>query len=174
MTTSSNPADPFNSRDIAVEIRSGGWTDEIGDAEALVLRAANRGLDMAPEADGACELAIVLADDGFVRELNRDYRGMDKPTNVLSFACEDDPGDVVAPGAPRMLGDIIVAFETSRREAAEQGLSFSDHLSHLIVHGILHLVGYDHETDDQAAEMERREVEILSRLGIDDPYRDEV
>ncbi len=171
---SSNPADRSELRDIAIDVRSDQWTEVVGDVQEVALRAVHGGLDAAMGPEGPSEVAIVLADDAFVRDLNRDYRGIDQPTNVLSFANDDEPNAPVMAGAPRMWGDVIVAFETTDREAEEQGLSLSDHLSHLIVHGILHLVGYDHETDDQAAEMERLEVEILARMGIDDPYRGEV
>ena len=105
------------------------------------------------------ELSVVLADDAFVQNLNRDYRDKDKPTNVLSFP-QDTP----------MLGDVVLAYETVKREAEEQDKGFEDHLAHLLVHGVLHLLGYDHEDDKQAEEMEALEVEILSRLSIKNPY----
>ncbi len=106
------------------------------------------------------DLAIVLADDEFIQELNKHYRGKDKPTNVLSFPNEDEP-----------FGDVVLAFETIEREAAGQGKSFRDHAAHLIVHGILHLMGHDHEDEAQAEKMERKEVSILKRLGIENPYK---
>ncbi len=114
------------------------------------------------------ELAIVLADDSAIRALNREWRGMDKPTNVLSF-----PFPAAGPGhedeAPH-LGDIVIAYETTAREAAAEGKPFADHLAHLTIHGFLHLLGYDHETDRDADAMERLESSILSRLGVPDPY----
>lgn len=105
------------------------------------------------------ELSVVLADDGFVQNLNRDYRDKDKPTNVLSFP-QDSP----------MLGDVVLAYETVKREAEEQDKAFEDHVAHLLVHGVLHLLGYDHENDEDAEEMEALEVEILNGLVIANPY----
>ena len=109
------------------------------------------------------EIGIRLAGDAEVRSLNRQYRGMDKPTNVLSF-----PASAAVPDAP--LGDIILALETARREAQELGISLADHAAHLVVHGVLHLVGHDHETDAEADAMESEERRILKAVGIADPY----
>ena len=111
----------------------------------------------------------MLTDDAGIRTLNHDWRGIDKPTNVLSFPAVALPG---SGGQPRALGDIAIAYETTRREADSENKRFSDHLSHLAVHGFLHLIGYDHENEDDAEAMEALEVEILARLGIPDPYRD--
>jgi len=105
------------------------------------------------------ELSIVLADDAFVRELNKSFRGKDKPTNVLSFPNDEEP-----------LGDVILAYDTVAREAEEQKKSFKHHAAHLIVHGILHLQGHDHEEEEAAEKMERKEARILRGLGIADPY----
>ncbi len=118
------------------------------------------------------ELGITLADDATVHDLNREHRDQDKPTNVLSFPLIDDFDDAEpeAPGVPLMLGDVILAFETVAREAAGQGKSLADHAVHLVVHGLLHLLGHDHRDDDEAEAMERLETGILSRLGIADPY----
>jgi probable rRNA maturation factor len=110
------------------------------------------------------ELAIVLTDDSAIRKLNRTWRRKDEPTNVLAF-----PTDSQA-GPPRLLGDIVIAYETLAREAKGERKRFDHHLAHLAVHGFLHLCGYDHETDRQAATMERLETAILARLGIPDPY----
>ena len=110
---------------------------------------------------------MVLSDDSAVRALNRDHRGKDAPTNVLSF-----PPALVPPAGARPLGDVILAYETVRREALEQGKAAADHLRHLVVHGVLHLSGYDHETEAEAEEMEQLEREILAGLGIADPYAD--
>lgn len=112
------------------------------------------------------ELAIVLTDDSRIRELNRVWRGVDKPTNVLSFPAKTDGGDV----AVTLLGDIVIAFETMDREAENYGMPFLHHLAHLAVHGFLHLQGYDHEADNEAELMERTERAILARLDIADPY----
>lgn len=145
------------------------WTEALPGIEGLVNRAvaaawqAGDGADAAPE---GAEIAIVLADDALVQGLNRDYRGQDKPTNVLSFSA-DDPG---APGRPRMMGDVVLALETIRREAGEQGKTLADHLGHLTIHGVLHLLGHDHETEAEAEAMETLETAILAGLGIADPY----
>lgn len=110
------------------------------------------------------EVTVVLANDAEVRELNRDYRAKDKPTNVLSFPDGQTHGGVTS------LGDIILAFETIEREAAEQGKRLTHHAQHLVVHGVLHLLGYDHELEGEAEAMEAREVSILSGLSIANPY----
>jgi probable rRNA maturation factor len=121
------------------------------------------------------ELAIVLTDDAAMRRLNRNWRGVDAPTNVLSFAIKN-PGD--APDerlgsrlVGNHLGDIVLAYETVKREAHREGKSFDHHLAHLVVHGFLHLLGYDHGTDVQARRMETTERSILRDLAVPDPYR---
>ena len=114
-----------------------------------------------PERRG--EIALLLDDDAALQALNAQWRGKDKPTNVLSFP---------APPGP-MLGDIAVSRDTLAREAAEQGKTFRDHALHMIVHGLLHLHGFDHETDDEAGAMEALETQILATLGVDDPYASE-
>ena len=124
------------------------------------------------------EAAVVaFGDDAAVRVLNARYRGKDAPTNVLSFPAA---GPVIEPdigpdaeGETRSLGDIVLARETVMREAGEQAVDFSHHVTHLIVHGVLHLLGYDHGVDAEAEEMEALEIEILSELGIDNPYTEE-
>jgi probable rRNA maturation factor len=116
---------------------------------------------------GTGELAVVLTSDLEMRGLNNRWRGKDAATNVLSF-----PGRNVAPaGMPLgLLGDIVIAYETCAREAREQQVSFSDHLAHLVVHGFLHLIGYDHVAPDEAHRMEALEATILARLDIANPY----
>jgi probable rRNA maturation factor len=159
------------SLDIAVITRDPSWCEVEPQAEALARRAAQAALLRAggPAADGAAlEAAVVLADDAMVRGLNRTYRGEDRPTNVLSFGNLDDSP---AAGRPRLLGDVILARQTVGREAAEQRKSLADHLTHLVVHGVLHLLGYDHESEPQAEEMESLEIAILAELGVSDPYR---
>jgi probable rRNA maturation factor len=157
--------------DVAVECPA--WADAVAEVEALVVRVAEAALAHS-DCDlgtGPVEVSLVLADDATVQGLNRDWRGKDKPTNVLSFAALDDEDAPQVEGAPLLLGDVILAFETCRAEAEEQGKPLPDHLSHLVVHGVLHLLGYDHEQDEaEAEEMERLEAAILARFGIADPY----
>ncbi|WP_454815685.1 rRNA maturation RNase YbeY [Labrys neptuniae] len=153
---------------IEIAIESDLWQDP--DAiEALITRAVVKSLDVAElaHAPGA-ELSIVLTDDASIRAINAEWRGKDKPTNVLSFP--QAVGDAIET-AP-MLGDIIFAHETIAREAEETSTSFADHLSHLTVHGLLHLFGHDHLTDAEAEVMEALEVRILAELGIANPYAD--
>jgi probable rRNA maturation factor len=145
------------------------WQDA-PDAEAVIQRAIATAAAAADADVGDAELAIMLTDDSGIRTLNSNWRGINKPTNVLSFPAlqpetPQKPGD-----APRMLGDIAIAYQTMRREADDEGKPFDHHLSHLAVHGFLHLIGYDHETDDDAEAMEHLETEILAQLGIPDPY----
>ena len=113
------------------------------------------------------EVSIVLTDDSVIRSLNRDWRGIDKPTNVLSFPAS---GATTGEGT-HLLGDIVIAFETLERECADESRDFLHHLAHLVVHGFLHLNGYDHETDRQAEEMEGLESRIMTDLNLPDPYR---
>jgi probable rRNA maturation factor len=127
-----------------------------------------------PAAIGAreVEVSVVLSDDMSVQILNNDYRGKNKPTNVLSFAALDDEDDAASdvPDMPCALGDIVIAYETVASEAASMDVSFLDHYTHLLIHGTLHLMGYDHEQEDEANTMESLEILLLSRLGIENPY----
>jgi probable rRNA maturation factor len=146
----------------------GDWAG-IADLDAVARGAVEAAFAVAPAAPRSpVELSLLLTDDSGVQELNRAWRGLDKPTNVLSF-----PGSgLPAPDGARHLGDIALAFETIAREAEAEGKSLSDHLAHLIVHGTLHLVGHDHEGDEEAEAMEALETEALASLGIADPYRE--
>jgi probable rRNA maturation factor len=112
------------------------------------------------------EISVQLADDAQIRALNAQWRGVDKPTNVLSFPAAPNGKIAVAP----LLGDIVLSFETAEREAAEEGKSLADHCVHLVVHGFLHLLGFDHERAAEADRMEALETDILAKLGIADPY----
>jgi probable rRNA maturation factor len=132
--------------------------------EAIDLPATLRGTDL--------EVSVNLSDDKGVQELNRDYRGKDKPTNVLSFE-QYDPDMPSLPGEAIMLGDIVLAYETIEREAKEQEKSFADHFTHLLVHGTLHLLGYDHIDDEEAEEMEALEIKILAGFHIENPYKND-
>lgn len=162
--------------EVAVGIESGLWQD-LPEAEAVVARAAEAAWERADHpplpAGRVAEISVALADDALVHRLNRDYRGKDKPTNVLSFPLLDEEGGMQeGDGAPILLGDVILAHETVAREAREQGKTFEEHVVHLVVHGVLHLLGYDHETDEDAVRMERLETRILDGLGMADPYAD--
>jgi len=110
------------------------------------------------------EVSILLSDDSSVRELNRQWRGLDKPTNVLSFPAPESPA------AAGLLGDIVIAYETLRKECEDEDCEFLHHLAHLAVHGFLHLVGYDHQTDAQADAMEGLESRIMISLNMPDPW----
>jgi probable rRNA maturation factor len=146
------------------------------DWEALATRAASALAQVAPElANPRLSVSLVFADDAEVRELNAEWRGKDKPTNVLSFPMLSRAELLaLAPeGPPELLGDIALALETCAREAAEKGISLEHHAAHLIVHGLLHLAGYDHETSpEDAAAMEALEIKALALMGIADPYGD--
>jgi probable rRNA maturation factor len=142
--------------DIRIDIVDPRWRRRLPKAEALVRASARAALDGA--ARGAVTFA--LADDAFLRRLNRDFRGKDKPTNVLSF-----------PAGGEELGDVALALETCAREAKAQRKDLAAHVRHLVVHGALHLLGYDHEADSDAFAMEALERRVLRRLGVADPYR---
>jgi probable rRNA maturation factor len=124
------------------------------------------------ESDRAVELSVTLTSDEHVRELNAKWRNRDKPTNVLSFPMADelDLGRANVSGMELLLGDIVLAHGVCESEAAEKGVPLEQHATHLMVHGTLHLLGYDHHKDSEAADMEAREVRALERLGIANPY----
>jgi probable rRNA maturation factor len=149
------------------------WRTE-PDAEAVIHRAIEAAAEIADADVADAELAIMLTDDAGIRTLNANWRKIDKPTNVLSFPALQPEGDGSDDDAPRMLGDIAIAYETTRREADEEQKPFDHHLSHLAVHGFLHLIGYDHENDADAEDMENLERETLKQLGIPDPYADRI
>jgi probable rRNA maturation factor len=151
--------------DIDVAVQAGNWPDE-AELHRLVEAAATSAF-AETGATGRSELSIVFSDDAHVRELNASWRGKDNPTNVLSF-----PAFPVARGGPLppMLGDIVLAAETVSREAALENKPLQDHIVHLVIHGLLHLLGYDHEVDAEAEEMESIERAALARLAIPDPY----
>lgn len=161
--------------DISIEVcvRSDSWLIACPDAETLAAGAARAALASVIGLGVARPLVldVTLTDDAEQRRLNRTYRGKDAPTNVLSFPIAD-PAAPPPAGAPILLGDVVLAFETVAREAAEQQKPLPDHLRHLVVHGVLHLLGFDHGSDADAAAMEAREVEILKGLGVPAPYPD--
>lgn len=145
---------------IDIEIEAAAWTDAQPDAEALTRRAAEAVLTFEHLADRG--LVVLLTDDLAVQALNAQFRHQDKPTNVLSFPAPPNP--------EQHLGDVALAYGTCAREAAEQGKPLAAHLQHLVAHGVLHLLGYDHMTDAEASEMEELERVILAGLGVSDPY----
>src|SRR5882724_1878011 len=147
------------------------WQSE-PDAESVIHRAIAIAAEIVDAGLGEAELAVMLTDDAGIRTLNSNWRGIDKPTNVLSFPALPPTGPSGPDDAPRMLGDIAIAYETTRKEADDEQKPFDHHLSHLAVHGFLHLIGYDHEKDDDAETMEALEQKILAQLGIPDPYAD--
>lgn len=170
----------MNSPELYTNIEDSRWNESIQDIEPLSLQAAQIVFDTLQEqipdflvrSNKPIIINLTLSNDDTVHRLNKNYRGMDKPTNVLSFANMDDADfendstlfDEIE------LGDIIVAYETTKREAEEKGISQQAHYLHLLVHGLLHLLGYDHQTDAEADEMEALEINILAKLNINNPY----
>jgi len=157
---------------VALSLDCDAWEAAVPDIETLCRTTAEAALNgSGVDLPNLYELSLVLTTDAEIRILNRIWRGQDKPTNVLSF-----PGDMdmAHDDAPVLLGDVVIAFETTKREVEDDKLaaSLSDHLSHLIVHGVLHLLGYDHEIDQDAEQMEQLETELLAGLGIPNPYAD--
>ena len=146
---------------IDIEVEDSAWTEALADTAALVLAAAEATL--ASEGAVGEGVSLLLTDDKSLRDLNRRFRSQDKPTNVLSFPALQNP--------ERFLGDVALAYGVCAREAAEQGKPLKNHLQHLVAHGVFHLLGYDHESDAQAEEMEGLERAVLAGLGIPDPYR---
>jgi len=153
------------------------WDSSSTDWSLLVRRAAEAAIaesafPQLAQAERPVELSVRLTGDDEVRALNSEWRGKDKPTNVLSFpmAHEDDLIATTVVDQELLLGDIVLARGVCEREAAEKDIPVERHATHLVVHGTLHLLGYDHHEDDQAEDMEQREVRALARLGIDDPY----
>ncbi|MGL4323653.1 MAG: rRNA maturation RNase YbeY [Beijerinckiaceae bacterium] len=153
---------------IDVMIEDEGWS-AIADVENLVIRAGEKALGhsgVAVRADA--EIAVLLADDATIQKLNVQWRGQDKPTNVLSFPAVEAALIAQSPA----LGDIIIARETTLREARGESKTPASHLTHLVVHGVLHLLGYDHGNEEEAERMEALERQILGQLGVADPYAD--
>jgi probable rRNA maturation factor len=152
---------------VEIVVESARWSGRRG-VQPLLRRAIAGASDALPakaaRSTSGAELAIVLTNDSAIRKLNRTWRGKNEPTNVLAFPADQHGGP------HRLLGDVVIAYETLAREARTERKPFDHHLAHLAVHGFLHLCGYDHETDRQAAAMERLETAILSRLEIPDPY----
>jgi probable rRNA maturation factor len=152
---------------IETSVEYAGWS-ALDRLDALVAESLQSALEESGDelVDGV-EVSLLFCDDARIQELNRDFRGQDKPTNVLSFP-SPDPLETAC-----CIGDIAVAYETVAREAQEQGKTLEQHSRHMIVHGFLHLLGYDHEDEAEAEAMEAMEIRILRRLGVDNPYRDD-
>jgi probable rRNA maturation factor len=161
-----------SSIEIDIRIASSAWRAALPNPAAAVRRAAIAALkaELPAQKKGApkTSLSILLTDDAEMRKLNAGWRAKDKPTNVLSFPSENaiDPAK-----PPAYLGDVALGLATCKREAREQKKTLADHVAHLTVHGVLHLLGYDHMDDDQAEAMEPLETVILAKMGIADPYR---
>jgi probable rRNA maturation factor len=150
---------------IVFAVESEGWPEGL---EALADQAVFEALKQSgAKVTGVAELSIMLVDDADQQRLNQEWRGIDKPTNVLSFPQIEPFGPVAG-----LLGDIVLARETLEREAAELETPFAHHFTHLVVHGFLHILGYDHLEDAEAAEMEGLETRILATLGVPDPYQE--
>jgi len=142
--------------------------DGVPGLDAVARRAAAAAARAVVFDEPRAELSLVLTDDERISALNLAYRQKSSPTNVLSFPTGDDSDQ--EDGRERLLGDVVLAFETISREADEQGKTLENHLCHLIVHGVLHLLGYDHEDDPSAAEMENLEISALAQIGVPNPY----
>lgn len=164
MTNDDEPPPSPRSLEIDVLCESPAWGLALPDPIRCAEKAARAAL-VATRVAGPASLAVSLADDDAVERLNAAYRGKNRPTNVLSF-----PDGATDPDGRAALGDIILAYETVAREAAQQAKPLADHVSHLTAHGVLHLLGWDHETEAEAEAMEAMERSILAVLGIADPY----
>ena len=160
-------SDASSRLDVSVVRHSAAWRG--GATNASLARAARAAFAAAPPPlPGTYEVSLLLTDDAEIRTLNATWRGKDAATNVLSFPASDSPaGDLSKAG---LLGDVALAYETTRKEAGEANIAFADHVAHLVVHGVLHLLGLDHMRDDEAEQMETLERRILASLGIADPY----
>lgn len=170
----------MNNVKINLSIEDERWTAAIADVAAVVENVKDAVINRVSGEvdfllpDRQFSLNLCLSNDEEVHRLNKEFRKMDKPTNVLSFASVDDEAfdEMLASGAEVELGDVIVAFETMEREAKETDVSFCEHFCHLWAHGMLHILGYDHIEPEDRAEMEQREIDILEKLKIANPYQE--
>ena len=156
-----------SSIEVAMTIDNAAWRDALPSLQLLVDRTAPEVWRRAGR-DGAAEASVVMSSDSQMRKLNYKYRDVDRPTNVLAFPL----GESIWPDGPEHLGDIVLAFETIVREAARDAKPLDAHVTHLLVHGLLHLLGHGHETESDAELMEKIEVEIITSLGYPNPYRE--
>ena len=162
--------------DVIVDVPA--WLDALPTAEAICRRSAAAAFHAAgaavpeAEAEAEAEASVVLSNDACIKTLNAAWRGKDEATNVLAFPAADVPQARAAGPLqpPLIIGDVIIALETAAAEARVEGKDLGDHLSHLVVHGMLHLLGYNHQTGDEADEMESLEVAVLASVGVADPY----
>jgi|SRR5580658_273976 probable rRNA maturation factor len=170
-------SDTDHSTEIAVAIEADGWTSTLSDPAALVARAARAAFAGACPGAPAATISLLLTDDQTVQAINKTWRGLDYPTNVLSFpATRTRAGTNPQPefeGVPLELGDVALGFETCAREAAAADRPLGHHVEHLVVHGVLHLLGWDHGEEAEADRMEELETRILAGLGLPDPYAPE-
>ncbi len=155
--------------DIDVILQSYSWKDKDSEVEAFVTDVIKQTFNCLERPISHMEISVVLADNAFLQELNFEYRGKDAPTNVLSFPATNIE-DLDEPAAFLCLGDIVIAHETIKKEAVEQNKSFKDHFTHMLVHGCLHLLHYDHIDEKDAQEMESLEINILENMNIKNPY----
>lgn len=152
---------------VEIAVDDSDWETVLPGAADVVIAAAEAAWGLAGMPGVDAELSVLLTGDAAVQDLNRAHRGKDSPTNVLAFPLGETP---VPGGAPWLLGDVVLALGTVRHEAVRDGKALDAHVAHLVVHGLLHLVGYDHEAAAQAEAMEAVEVEALRRLGRPNPY----
>jgi probable rRNA maturation factor len=156
--------------DIAIRIEADGWRVPELRAEDRTREAASAALEIALRGSARVELSILLTDNETIAALNRRWRGQSGPTNVLSFPGENQTDPRLELDAPLLLGDVVIALETVIAEADVTGIPVSHHFSHLVVHGVLHLLAYDHQEERDADRMERCETEILAKLSVPDPH----
>ena len=152
---------------VDVDMRAGSWTKLLPNAADICCRATTATIEAAGIRETNLEVSIVLADNIFIQSLNRLWRQQDVPTNVLAFPCENS---AVVDGKIRLLGDIVVADGVVKKEALEERKSIADHLAHMVVHGALHLLGYNHVSDEDTKEMEALEIVALATLDVENPY----
>ena len=157
---------------MVLEVEDDRWNQALPRAAELIEAALKAALADVDSQERSMEVGVRLVDDGTIQGLNRDWRGRDKPTNVLSFPL-GDPGPIAAADVPWLLGDIVMSYDTVMAESARDGKPLEHHVVHLTVHAALHLIGHDHIGDAEAETMEAAEIDLLAKLGIPDPYRTE-
>lgn len=168
------PVSPMPNLDISLLIEDDRWLAVLPDSEALtekLIRSVLNATQQWPEEAGVVSVSLVLANNDFIQQLNAEYRDKDKPTNVLSFpAYELEPGEPLPSEEELVVGDIIFALETIEAEAKDQAKTLHDHMAHMVIHGMLHLLGYDHIDEADAEVMETLEINLLQQYSIANPY----